>query len=50
MLRKRVSNRAETPAMRTSHASARLKPAPTAGPLTAATVGNVDRRTRRKPS
>ena len=34
-----VSKRADSPARRTSHASARLKPAPTAGPFTAATVG-----------
>ena len=36
---KRASNRAEAPAIRTSQQSARLKPAPTAGPFTAATVG-----------
>src|SRR5438874_7310516 len=48
--RKRVSNLADRPATRTSHARARLTPAPTAGPLTAATVGSVDRCTRRNPS
>ena len=46
----RVSKRAEVPAMRTSQASARFMPAPTAGPFTAATVGSGERSTRRKPS
>src|SRR5436305_10238219 len=36
--------------MRTSQANARFTPAPTAAPLTAATVGSTDRCTRRKPS
>ena len=37
-------------ASRTSQASARFMPAPTAAPLTAAIVGSGDRATRRKPS
>ncbi len=48
--RKRVSKRAEAPASRTSQASARFMPAPTAAPLTAARVGSGERATRRKPS
>ena len=39
-----------SPARRTSHASARFMPAPTAGPLTAAMVGSGERSTRRNPS
>ena len=39
-----------SPARRTSQASARFMPAPTAGPLTAAIVGSGERSTRRKPS
>ena len=38
----RASKRADSPAMRTSQQSARLKPAPTAGPFTAAIVGSGD--------
>ncbi len=48
--RNRVSNRARRAAIRTSHASARFIPAPTAAPLTAATVGSVERATRRNPA
>ena len=48
--RKRVSNLADAPASRTSHASARFMPAPTAAPLTAARVGSGLRATRRNPS
>src|ERR1019366_10771785 len=47
---KRESNRADSPAMRTSQHKARLNPAPTAGPFTAATVGRVQSRTDKKPS
>jgi hypothetical protein len=47
---KRVSNRADSPARITSHASARLTPAPTAAPLTAAIVGSGERPTRKNPS
>ena len=50
MRRNRVSKRADSPASRTSQASARFRPAPTAGPFTAATVGSGERRTRRNPS
>ena len=45
-----VSNLADAPARRTSQASARFIPAPTAAPFTAAIVGNGDRSTRRNPS
>ena len=48
--RNRVSNFARRAAMRTSHPSAMFIPAPTAAPLTAASVGRVLRATRRKPS
>jgi hypothetical protein len=47
---KRQSKRAAGLATRMSHANARFSPAPTAGPFTAATVGKVQRWTRRKPS
>ena len=45
-----ASKRADSPARRISQANARLKPAPTAGPFTAAIVGSVERSTRKKPS
>ena len=48
--RNRVSNRADAPASRTSHASATFMPAPTAAPLTAASVGRGQRAMRRKLS
>src|SRR6478609_11774248 len=46
----RVSNLARRAARRTSQPSARFMPAPTAAPLTAASVGNGLRAMRRKPS
>ncbi|COX32419.1 Uncharacterised protein [Mycobacterium tuberculosis] len=47
---KRASNNAAGPAMRTSAANARLSPAPTAAPLTAAMVGRLQLLTAMKPS
>ena len=46
----RGSNNAAGPAIRTSAASARFSPAPTAAPLTAAIVGKAQLATARKPS
>ncbi len=49
MRRNRASKRALVPAIRTSHASARLNPAPTAGPFTAAIVGIGHSRIAQEP-
>ena len=46
---KRASKRASGAAMRTSQASARLSPAPTAGPFTAANIGRVQRWNAEEP-
>ena len=46
----RASNNVPGPAIRTSAANAKFRPAPTAAPLTAAMVGNVQLPTAMKPS